>query len=124
MDSHREEGVVMKVWYARLVNDNSGTHYVVDTIKSKVFQACKELIESGDYYCDDGDVIIEHQYFSLRRSTVLDAMQLGADLAGNSDAILWKATKVENNIEEREKLLALYKAKIEALEQGLAMVKE
>ena len=78
----------MKVWYARLVNDNSGTHYVVDTIKSKVFQACKELIESGDYYCDDGDVIIEHQYFSLRRSTVLD------------------------------------KAKIEALEQGLAMVKE
>ena len=114
----------MKVWYARLVNDNSGTHYVVDTIKSKVFQACKELIESGDYYCDDGDVIIEHQYFSLRRSTVLDAMQLGADLAGNGDAILWKATKVENKIEEKEKLLALYKAKIEALEQGLARVKE
>ena len=113
----------MKVYYARVTSEDGGTHYVLDTVKQDVFRVCGELIDSGEYWCEEGDVIIEHQYFSLTRAGVLAAIQLGTDLGGNCDAILWEARQLRNQITEKENLLALHNAKIIKLEQELEIEK-
>jgi len=113
----------MKVYYARIISEDGGTHYVLNTVKQDVFRVCEELIDSGEYWCEEGDVIIEHQYFSLTRAGVLAALQLGSDLGGNCDAILWEARQLRNQITEKENLLALHNAKIIKLEQELEIEK-
>ena len=113
----------MKVYYAKLHNENGESQYVLNTVKQDVFRECGELIDSGEYWCEEGDVIIEHQYFSLTRAGVLAAIQLGTDLGGNCDAILWEARQLRNQITEKESLLALHNAKIIKLEQKLGIKK-
>lgn len=110
----------MKIYYARLSNENGESQYVVDTVKQDVLRTCGELIDSDNYFCEEGEVIIEHQYFGLTKAGVLAALQLGTDLGGNCDAILWKAERERNKITEAQNLLQYHKAKIIALEQQLA----
>jgi len=113
----------MKVYYARVTSEDGGTHYVLDTVKEDVFRVCEELIDSDEYYCEEGEVIIEHQYFSLTRAGVLAAIQLGSDLGGNCDAILWNACQLRNQITEKENWLEFLNAKIIKLEQELGIEK-
>tara|TARA_R110002020_G_scaffold126604_4_gene284413 strand:- start:1096 stop:1479 length:384 start_codon:yes stop_codon:yes gene_type:complete len=117
----------MKVYYARITNDYGENHYVVNTVKRDVFLECKKLIDSGDYWCEDGEPIIEQRYFNLSSKGVLDGIQFGSDLGGNCNAILWIPKKEKNKITKKKNSLAILIAKQQkvlrelSLEHQLAM---